>query len=436
MQPEADDTSLKYPILFHEVLILPNLTIDNMWRLGTFFHEMAYGLIAVFVPMYIATSLASGGLGGNLVDLGIITGLAIVFTIPAAYFWGWICDRIRRYKIFILLSFLSSAIILFLFTLPFTQNLVVFTALFILMNILHIAHEPPKNVLVAENYSHDKWGRAYAVYEGLTEIGLIIGLGIGFFTFTVSLNFGVNAIYCFYMCSALSFVAFMISLFFVADPIMNMERRLVGMERSLDYIHRGFETVSNMWRGCMDTTSFKQTRFLGFGLAILFFALAAGVFYTPLPVFFTNYLGLDAGSVFSIYVLGSLGSTSGFFFIRNRTFGGDAKKQISRMILFRSLFVFLIVAVMSFSFYPLAMSGLLLIGMGFAFAVYSILMLCNSMALVPQGKSGIIDVLGGLGAASGAFLGPFLAQVIGYLPAFAVAGVLFLVAFVCLKVFS
>ena len=71
------------------------------------------------------------------------------------------------------------------------------------------------------------------------------------------------------------------------------------------------------------------------------------------------------------------------------------------------------------------MSGILLIGMGFAFAVYSILMLCNSMALVPQGKSGIIDVLSGLGAALGAFLGPFLAEVIGYLPAFVVAGLLF-----------
>ena len=36
-----------------------------MWRLGTLFHEMAYGLLSVFVPMYIATSVASGGLGGR-----------------------------------------------------------------------------------------------------------------------------------------------------------------------------------------------------------------------------------------------------------------------------------------------------------------------------------------------------------------------------------
>lgn len=407
-----------------------------MWRLGTFFHEMAYGLLSVFVPIYIATSVASGGLGGSLTDLGIIIGLAVLCTIPASYFWGWICDRIRRYKAFILLSFLSSAIILFLFTLPFSQNIVVFAVLYVLMSMLHIAHESPKNVLVAENYSHNQWGRAYAVYEGLTEIGLIIGLGIGLVTFTATYSFGINAIYSFYVCSALSLVAFIISAFFVADPIMNFERNLVRMERTLDYAHSGFQTVAKMWHGQMDTSGFKQTRFLGFGLAILFFALATGIFYTPLPVFFTDYLGLEAGSVFSVYVLVSIGATSGFFLIRNRAFGGDAKKRISKMILLRSLLIFLIVGVVGLSFYPLAMTGLILVGLGFAFAIYSILMLCNSMALVPQGKSGIIEVLTGGGAAVGSFLGPYLAGTIGYLPAFLIAGLIFLVAFVCLKVLS
>jgi predicted MFS family arabinose efflux permease len=407
-----------------------------MWRLGTFFHEMAYGLLSVFIPMYIVTSTALGGLGGSLVDLGIITGLSVVFTIPASYFWGWICDKQRRYKFFILLSFLSSAIILFLLTFPFAQNIAVFALLFILMNVLHVAHESPKNVLVAENYSHDQWGRAYAVYEGLTEIGLIIGLGIGFFTFAATVSFGINAMYSFYVCSALSLVAFVISLLFIADPLMNMERRLVGMENTLDYANRGFDILSRMWRGNMDTADFKQTRFLGFGLAILFFSLATSVFYTPLPVFFTNYLGLDPSLVFIVYVLGSVGATSGYFYIRTRAFGGNTKSRLSRMILLRSLFIFLIVAVVGLSFNSLALSGFMLIGLGFAFAVYSILMLCNSMALVPDGKSGIIDVLAGLGAACGSFLGPFLADIVGYLPAFMVASILFLVAFICIKLLS
>jgi len=407
-----------------------------MWRLGTFFHEMAYGLLNVFIPMYIVAASASGGLGGSLVDLGIITALAVISTIPAAYFWGWLCDRIHQYKLFILLAFLSMAVILFLFTLSFAQNLVMFASLYILMNVLHIAHESSKNVLVAENYSYDKWGRAYAIYEGVTELGLVIGLGIGFFTFTATESFGANAILCFYICSALSFLAFVFSLLFVADPIANMERRLVGMERTLNYVHRGFEIVAKMWMGCKDTSNLKPPRFLGFGLAILFFALAAGIFYTPLPVFFTDYMSLDKSFVFVVYVLGSVGSASGYFYIRNRVYSGDAKKRISRLILVRALLVFLIVTVVASSFYPLAVTGLLLIGMGFAFAVYSILMLCNSMALIPQGKTGILDVLTGLGTAAGGFLGPYLAEVIGYLTTYAISAVIFLVAYVCIKIFS
>ncbi len=407
-----------------------------MWRLGTFFHEMAYGLLSVFIPMYIVTSAALGGLGGNLVDLGIIAGFAVIFTMPAAYFWGWICDRLRRYKPFILLSFLSSAVILFLFTLPFSQNIAIFGVLYVLMNMLHIAHEAPKNVLVAESYSYDKWGRAYALYEGITEIGLIIGLGIGFLTFSAIYSFGINAIFSFYVCSGLSLIAFILSFFFVADPVMNIERRLVGMERTLDYIHRGFSTVSKIWSGCRDDTNFKQTKFLGFGLAILFFSLATSVFFTPLPVFFTQYVGLETGLVFIVYALTSIGATLGYFLIRNRAFGGDAKKRIGRMLLLRGILVFLLVAVIGLSFYSLPISSLLLVGMGFAFAVYSILMLCNAMALVPQGKTGIIDVLAGLGAATGSFLGPFLAEIIGYLPAFMIAGSFFILAFVCLKLLA
>jgi hypothetical protein len=85
---------------------------------------------------------------------------------------------------------------------------------------------PQKNVLVAEHYSHDQWGRAYAIYEGLTEVGLIIGLGIGFVTFTTTISFGINAMYSFYACSTLSLISFLISLIFVADPLMNLNAAL------------------------------------------------------------------------------------------------------------------------------------------------------------------------------------------------------------------
>ena len=55
------------------------------------------------------------------------------------------------------------------------------------------------------------------------------------------------------------------------------------------------------------------------------------------------------------------------------------------------------------------MTGILLIFIGFAYAMYYIMMLSLSMELIPEGKAGFFDGLVGLGAAIGAFLGPFLA---------------------------
>ncbi|HIJ07766.1 TPA: hypothetical protein HA274_00190, partial [Candidatus Bathyarchaeota archaeon] len=87
-------------------------------------------------------------------------------------------------------------------------------------------------------------------------------------------------------------------------------------------------------------------------------------------------------------------------------------------------------------FYPSALSGLVLVLMGFAYAVYYILMISLSMELIPAGKTGIFDVLVGIGGATGSFLGPYLAQMFGYLPQFLIAGIVFLLAFVILKIFS
>ena len=146
-----------------------------MWRLGFFFHEIAFGLLSVFIPLYVITP----AIGGTLFDLGIMTAGALFLSIPAAFFWGYISDKTRRYKLYVLLSFISAAVLLYLFT--FATNVITFTILYAIMAVLHVAHEAPKNILIAEHYSHEDWGKSYALYEGFTEIGWLIGLLLGFF---------------------------------------------------------------------------------------------------------------------------------------------------------------------------------------------------------------------------------------------------------------
>src|SRR4030042_2794916 len=164
-----------------KVLMLLCRSLVAMWRLGFFFHEMAFGLLSVFIPLYVVTP----AVGGSLFDLGIMTSVALFLAIPASFFWGYICDRTTQYKLYILLSFISVTIILYLFT--FATNVVMFTVLYAIMAMLHVAHEAPKNILIAEHYSHEEWGKSYALYEGFTEIGWLIGLLLGFFASSIAL---------------------------------------------------------------------------------------------------------------------------------------------------------------------------------------------------------------------------------------------------------
>jgi hypothetical protein len=74
--------------------------------------------------------------------------------------------------------------------------------------------------------------------------------------------------------------------------------------------------------------------------------------------------------------------------------------------------------------------------MGFAYAVYYILTHSLSMELISTGKTGLFDALVDLGAAVGSFLGPFLAEMQGFLPQFLIASAIFFLAYVALKIFT
>jgi MFS family permease len=362
--------------------------------------------------------------------------VALFCAIPGSFLWGYLCDATRHYKIFIMLSFSSSAVILFLMTLPFAQNIILFVVLYVVMQVLHVAHEAPKNILIAEHYSREDWEKSYGFYEGLTEIGFIIGLAIGLLAFASTLTFSAIATYTLYLCSGLSVVAFILAVALIADPLMIFERRLVGIEKRIDYTYRGLISSSRMMDGLGYDGSLKQDNFIGFALAIVMFSLATSLFFTPLPIFLNQGLGLSKSWVYVAYILNSVGATAGYFLIRGRARSMNIRKQMPRFILLRSGLIFLLVAVVQFAIFPNILTGLLLVGLGFAYAMYYILMLSLSMELIPEGKAGLFDGLVGLGAAVGAFLGPFLAELLNYVPMFLIAAVIFLCAFVAFKLSS
>jgi MFS family permease len=78
-----------------------------VWWLSFALHDMAFGLLSVFLPLYVLS------IGGSLLDVGLLTSLSILASVPADLFWGRVSDRVRRYKPFIALSFISLAVVLY-----------------------------------------------------------------------------------------------------------------------------------------------------------------------------------------------------------------------------------------------------------------------------------------------------------------------------------
>ena len=222
---------------------------------------------------------------------------------------------------------------------------------------------------------------------------------------------------------------------------MVFERRLVCMERKLDFAHKGIEGSSKLMDGLPWEGSLKEDSFIGFAFAIVLFALATSLFFTPLPIYLRELFGGQQQYVYFAYIVNSVGATAGYFLIRAKARSMNVRKQMPRFILVRSLLVFTLVGVIWFAIAPTIITCLLLVCLGFAYAMYYIMMLSLSMEIIPQGKAGLFDGMVSLGAAIGAFLGPFLVTRFSYLPSnfsylpiFIITAIIFLFAFISLKI--
>jgi predicted MFS family arabinose efflux permease len=270
------------------------------------------------------------------------------------------------------------------------------------------------------------------LYEGFTEVGTLIGLVLGFF----ASFFGVSAMNTLFLVAGLNFVAFVLAAIFVVDPPMIFERSLVSMEKRVGFAFHGVFLASRMMDGISLDEKLKRENVTAFCCGLVLFSLALNILWTPLPIFAQFNLGVSTAVVFVIFVLNSGGSIAGYALVGRTSEESNGRASVSRLVLFRSMLAFLLLAALRQSSFNVFLTIGVVIFMGFAFAVFIVHIEHLSMELIPAGKAGLMNVLIGVGAAVGSFAGPFIAQALGFLQVFVVAGAIFFAAFVFFKIFA
>jgi len=396
------------------------------WLVGFIFHKVAFGLLSVLLPLYITQTVSQG----NLTVWGIMASSATFLAIPFAFLWGYLCDATQRYRFFILLSFATVTLLLYIFSL--TTDLVMLGFLYTLIAVFQVAHEPPKNVLIAETYSHEDWKRGFASYEAWTELGWVVGLLLGFLLAASYVGNSTMLLISVFL-SLTSFIATGIS---VMDPALIFERGLVSMEKSISLVQRGAMLLSKADLGSDILEELKQESASALGVGLVLFALATATFFTPLPIFFARNLTLPTSFIFVLFLLNSSSCFLGYMLIQGKTDNLEDNRSVKRVALIRSLLVLLTIFVGVVPFFgAVALSITVLTAMGLAFAYYSVSVLSLSMEVIPQGKAGLFTALVGTGSAIGCLIGPLIAESFGFQYAFIVSALFFFLSFLAFKKF-
>lgn len=375
------------------------------WLLGFVLHKIAFGLLSVLLPLYIYQIVS----GGTLAVWGAMTATATFLAIPFSFIWGYICDVANRYSIFILLSFSTITALLFFFS--STTDLPLLWLLFALIALFQTAYETPKNVLIAETHSYEHWKKGFALYAVWTELGWVLGLLLGF----LLVFLGFSYITLLSVSVILSLLSFISSIFLVRDPVMVFERRFRRIEKAVSLVQKGAILLSRSNLTADAATELKKEKRFPFCTGLVLSSLATSTFFVPLPVYFARIINLETGIIFGLFLLNSLGCLFGYAFTLRNHHSLNPTKSVKKTTLVRSLFMLSTFLIGSLPFFgAITLSIIALASMGLAYAFYSICVLSISMDIIPKGKVGLYSASIGVGSAIGCFIGPIIAESVGF----------------------
>ncbi len=390
------------------------------------------------VPLYILS------LGGNVVQVALITTLYNAVLIPASIFWGRMTDRLDRRRVFfVIASAGTTAIFAAMFVLP---NLSDLAALYGALGLVVTANAVAANLLVMETSEKKDWISSYSTLYLIVNLGSIIGVAVGIF-WTSTLPLGAFLVFC----AAATCASVVLSYHLISEPARTLETgHLPHNSESLPsrlyhdaillYRHLAVSrgTAREAMRMVRATRAGAMT-----GITLLFFSaflfMTGSAFFNTPFVPFLVHSGVGDNEVFAISLINTIAATAVYRWMSSfaKRFG-SAKAGSCSIIPRTILCLVLAVAaleVRGFTMFLLAMMFYAL--MGLTYAVWNSstsVALLSSLGRARQGSLiGAYAALGALGTVAGSLFTGYVSYYLGYSTTFTVAAAIMLLSYFVLE---
>jgi len=421
------------------------------WLFGWALGYAAVGAASLLVPLY-AIDLGAGAL-----TVSLIASTAAFAGVPGAILWGRLVTRTHHRRPFILVALgLSAGVYL---ALPFLSSpwtvLIANAALWFVI----AAAAPVLNVVVVEGYEPAEWPRRFGRLNHFQGYGWLAGLVAGgLWSTVVGARFALPAIASkrlFFVASGVVTLAgIAVVLLKYPEPARISEQRFRRLSKRLSFSNgmalrgtravpfgpgRTYWALRNLGLGRIRGRNRPEQRLLArlraqFSGALLRYLLAATVFFVGFSVFFgplPAYL-VDAGyatdEVFALFILSAAASAAMYGVAGTAATTRDPFRLQTSALLFRA-WAFPIVAVIGAAVAPplgLLVVGLLFLALGGSWAVIAVTATDLVSRLAPESVRaealGLYTAIGSLGGGIGSVVGGAIADGVGYLAAFGVAG--------------
>lgn len=386
------------------------------------------------IPLFIISST----IGGSVSDIGYLSALGSLVSLPMAFIWGKLTDDTGKRKVFIFIMFLSGLGILLgysfesMFASTYEINIVWITIISITSGLLLGAGDTAKNMYIFDKYPPDLWEEKISKYQQRSGIGACAGLIFGGL---FQMYFGNYMIF-FLICAILSGVSAVMAFLTIKEittdkskeykvartPIVNealpIYSSLVQSRRILSY------KMEPQDQKDPTKSQITATLLLFFGGAFSLF-LASNLTFTPLAAYISQTpplgLGISESFVFWIFLGYYAVSVIGYTFAGN-WIDKQGNRKIFYMGLIMRVAVYVVFAI--FTFFILDVTSafiviiVLLVFAGLSYSLMNVALQNTLPRLIKKNVGEILalySIIVGVSAILGSFFSGLIAENMGYL---------------------